>query len=47
MFKNKTVEIKNKEEYKLALKYKKILDNATELPPNSKEMFRVIRKEIK
>ena len=42
MFKKKVIE--NKEEYKLALKYKKQLDNAKELPLNSKEMFKLIRK---
>ena len=44
MFKKKTTEIKNKDEYNLALKYKKILDNAKELPEGSKEMFKAIRK---
>lgn len=42
MFKKKTIEVKDN--YKLALKYKKILNNAKELPPNSKEMFKIIRK---
>ncbi len=42
--KEKTQEAKNKERYNLAVKYKEILDNADVLPPNSKEMYRVIIK---
>lgn len=43
MFK-KAIDIKDKDLYKQALKYKKILDKAKTLPPNSREMFKAIRK---
>ncbi len=42
--KENTVQVTDKEKYKLAVKYKKILDKAKTLPANSKEMLRAIRK---
>ncbi len=38
------VDLDEKKLIKLAKKYKKTLDNAKTLPPNSREMFKVIRK---
>lgn len=42
--KDKTIQVSDKEQYKLAVKYKRILDNAKVLPSNSREMFKAIRK---
>jgi len=44
MFRKKTIEVKDKELYKLAVKYKRQLEKADTLPPNSKEMYKLIRK---